>query len=270
MFITVITDCTSQNDIGRQETRLISLFDSPVSFVGVNSSLDLDATLETAGNLIDILDAAEEREGVVIVNVAPRGDKSDGKNGTSFCYFKYKNILVLSTIKGYTLSLIKKLKLVDSINLLDIEKVTDTTISNKLIDKVTGQRIIKSQFRSFDFAPRVAKWLKDGISLPSTPDLLSTISAVPNFIWFIDSFGNAKTTILTQDLRLKAKGKIKTTVGIFRYYDRLKDIPYGETAIYTGSSGLGNKRFLEIATQGREGSAAKTLTLKIGEEIKFL
>lgn len=68
----------------------------------------------------------------------------------------------------------------------------------------------------------------------------------------------------------KRPDQIKTSLGSFKFYERLKDVPDGKTAIYIGSSGIGNKRFLEIATQNRKGSAAKTLNLRVGKEIKFL
>ena len=63
---------------------------------------------------------------------------------------------------------------------------------------------------------------------------------------------------------------IKTNLATFKFYERLKDVPHGETAIYVGSSGTGNKRFLEIATQGIPGSAVKSLNLKIGQKVKIM
>ena len=178
--------------------------------------------------------------------------------------------MITSTIKGYTLSLVQKLGVTNSVNVVDVNEVINYILKLNLIDKDTATRITKSQFRSFDFAPRLARWILDGHQIPSEFSQLSHGSP-PNCIWLIDSFGNAKLTLLTTDSPLKGNPlKVKTSLGTFPFYERLKDVPDGETAIYTGSSGIGNKRFLEIATQNREGSAAKTLNLKVGKEIKFL
>jgi len=146
MFITIINDCKSQNDIGRQETRLASLFDNcHISFVGVTSSLGSVPTLEASGNLIDVIDAAEGKKGIVIVNVAPRGEvKKDGTNGSSFCYFYYKETLVISTIKGYALSLIKKLKLVKNVNVVNVNEVLNDIVKLGLITKDVASKINNS------------------------------------------------------------------------------------------------------------------------------
>ena len=270
MFTTIVTDCKGENETGRQISRFNSLGLGPTNLIGVDSGLSANATIEAAGNLIDVLDATEGKKGVIVVNVAPRGNKKDGENGTRFCYFYYKKTLVIATIGGYTLSFVKSFGITKKINLVDTKEVLSLAISKKLISNDLAEYIARSQFRSFDFAPRLAKWLIDEIKIPSKDSSLNPYSSVPNCIWHTDSFGNAKTTILTQDIKLKTIDKVKTNIGTFKFYERLKDIPDGETAIYTGSSGLGDKRFLEIATQNREGSAAKTLNLKVGKEIKFM
>lgn len=268
MFISIINDCQSNNDKGRQETRLISLFGSPVSFVGVSSDFSVNATLEAAGNLIDMLDAAEDREGVVLVNVAPRGDvKQDGHNGTPFCYFNYKNTLVISTVKGHTLSLVKKLGLVDEIQLVDVEEVMDFAFENKLISAQIRDYAGITQFRSYDFVPRLAYWLKQGEKIPAQSSDLSIIPDVDPCIWLIDAFGNAKTTITNAEIDIEPGSQIATNMGEFKYYRRLKDLPTGETAFYTGSSGIDTRRFVEIAVQKTAGSAAKALGLKLGDEV---
>ena len=272
MFTTIITDCKGENEAGRQISRFNSYGLGPANLIGVGNGLDFNATIEAAGNLIDVLDATEGREGVVIVNVAPRGDKKkDGENGTSFAYFYYKNTLVISTIKGYCLSLVIKFGITKKINLLDTKEVLEWAVTEKLIEKGKANYIARSQFRSFDFVPRVAKWLSDGVKLPTQNYPLSTIHQPPSCIWHIDTFGNCKTTLLTERLKDENTEKgIKTNLGTFKYYERLKDIVRGETAIYTGSSGMGSFRFLEIATQAKKGGAAKNLNLKTGDELKML
>lgn len=272
MFITLINDCKSENDIGRLKTRYSLLFpNTNINFVGIDSSLGSNATLEASGNLIDILDASEGKEGIIGLNVAPRGQvQKDGDNGSSFCYFYYKNTLIVSTIKGYNLSLVKKLKLVSCVNLLDTKEVLGFAVSKKLINAKLVNYIVNSQFRSFDFQTRLAKWIWDGLKIPSSNFGLKNIPASPDAIWLIDSFGNAKTSLLPNEVKVKFGEKLKTNVGTFKFYERLKDLAIGETAFYVGSSGLGNRRFVEIALQGINGSASKKLKLDIGIKIKLL
>jgi hypothetical protein len=105
MFTTIITDCKGENEAGRQITRYHALGLGPCTLIGVSSNFGVDATIEAAGNVIDALDASEGAKGTIVVNVAPRGVKKDGVNGNYFCYFYYKNTLVISSTKGYCLSL---------------------------------------------------------------------------------------------------------------------------------------------------------------------
>lgn len=270
-YITLINDSSDYNAKARQETRWATLFPQVnISFVGISSNLGTLSTLEVSGNIIDVLDAGGGKAGIIAVNVAPRGDKTEGDNGSLFAYFWYKKTLVISTIKDYNLSLVKKLNLIEHLNLLDTRQVLNFAEANNLITKQQNNYITNTQFRSFDYQPRVAHWLFQGIHLPSSNLNLAQIPEIPNTIWYIDSFGNCKTTLLKSDLLLDDKSKIKTNFGEFNIYDRLTDVPPGETAFYSGSSGLGEQRFLEIATQNRKGSAKKTLGLEIGNEIKIV
>jgi len=115
--VTIINDCRDENAKGRQVTRAISLLKCPVSFIGVENDL------EASGNLIDTMDALGESAGVILVNVAPRNGKGrKWGNGSPFGYFRYKKIIVVSSIDGLTLSLVKKLKLIKFVNILDLKK----------------------------------------------------------------------------------------------------------------------------------------------------
>ena len=68
-FVTIINDCDSPNDFGRQETRIFRLFGSiPV----VTVSIKFGGTVEAAGNLIDMLDASDGQKGIILMNAAPR------------------------------------------------------------------------------------------------------------------------------------------------------------------------------------------------------
>lgn len=265
MFITIITDCKGQNEAGRQVTRYHTLGLGQAHVIGINSGLGVDATIEAAGNLIDTLDASLGEKGTIVVNVAPRGVKKDGKNGNYFCYFWYKKTLVISSTKGYCLSLVKKFDVSVEVSVLHTEDVLQYAVDQKLITDDERVHIENTQFRSFEFVPRVAKWLHDKVELPSTPMALDEVENIEPCIWCIDAFGNGKTTILSEEV----PRDLETNLGTFPLYERMKDIPDGQTAFYIGSSGLGNKRFLEIATQNREGSAAKCLKLKVGKVIRI-
>ncbi len=269
MFVTVINDCQSFNEVGRQETRLSSLLNSPVTFMGVDSDFSVNATLEAAGNVVDVLDAAEGREGVVLVNVAPRGEqKKDGHNGTSFGYFRYQKTLVIATVRGHSLSLVKKLGLANTINLVDIKEVAAFALEQKLISQRIHDYLQVTQFRSFDFTPRLATWLTQGVAVPAKPISFNEIEDIPNCVWYVDAFGNCKTTLLSQNYT--PGSRLKTSIGELNFYSYLKDLPKGETAMYVGSSGIEDKRFLEIATQMTSGSAAKALGISVGTPIEIL
>ncbi|QQS39025.1 hypothetical protein IPM62_00185 [Candidatus Woesebacteria bacterium] len=271
-FITLINDCKDDNAKSRQTTRWSALFPSiNVSFVGVDSSLGKNSTIEAAGNIIDILDASMHEPGILAVNVAPRGTKTDGENGSSFCYFWIGNVLVVSTVKDYNLSLVKKFGMVKNINILDIPTILKKLVKAQLVSRQLAEHISKSQFRSFDFQPRVAKWICDGVDVPSKKIPIKTISDIPQSAWCIDSFGNIKLTLTAQDFCSSTPPCIiKTSIGVFKYYKHLKDVPDGDTAIYIGSSGWKKHRFLELATQNRKPGAAKKLGVKIGSEINIL
>lgn len=275
MQITIINDSKDDNAKVRQEIRYAHLFPrTHISFIGIDSAFGDAATISAAGNLIDALDASEGNPGVIAVNVAPRGNiKTDGVNGSAFCYFWYKKTLIISTIKGYNLSLIKKFKLTDTVYVLDIPTVLEYIEKRGLITKELSNHVTNTQFRSFEFQPRVAKWLYDKIQISNTKVQIDKFPDIPTAVWHIDSFGNAKTTLTINDLKLKTKDlpiKVDTNLGTFNFYNRLKDVPRNETALYIGSSGIGQNRFIELATQHTPGSAAKKLNLKVGDEITIL
>ncbi len=261
MFVTLITDCQDDNALGRLTTRLSTLFNCHITTIGVGSDL------EAAGNLIDTLDASIGEKGIVIVNVAPRHKEAKKwPNGTPFGYFFYKQTLVISSVDGLTLSLVKKFGLTDQIKLMDIPTIVSTLVENGAIIKDLAGHITHTQFRSFEFLPRVAKWLSDGTQIPTSdfPILRSSVS--PDTIWWIDNFGNCKTTLLSTDLNFSAGKKINTKFGELTCYNRLKDVPDDQPALIIGSSGL-EERFLEIVVQGQ--SAAKLLNIKSGDLITF-
>lgn len=263
MFVTIINDCNSQNDFGRQATRIFRLFGRiPV----ITVSIEFGGTYAASGNLMDMLDASDGKVGAILVNAAPRhGQGKKWPNGTPFGYFYYKDTLIISTIDGYCLSMVKKLGLIDNLYLTDVPTVVDEMIKQKLLDPKLRDIIVKSQFRSFDYMPRLAKWLMDGLNVPRKEYSLKNIIDIPKAVWLVDGFGNCKTTILPHEVK-HAPGKIlKTKIGNLRCYDRLKDVPDGKPGLIVGSSGFGLKRFLEVVVQGK--SAAKKFGLNVGSEL---
>lgn len=257
MNITIINDCRDENAKGRQIARTSSLIEGNISFVGVNTDL------EAAGNLIDILDSYQDHAGVILVNVAPRNGKSKKyKNGTPFGYFKYKNVLVLSSVEGLTLSLIKKLKVVDSIMVLDIPTVLEHWVMEGFVSEELRSHVINTQFRSYEFLPRAAAYLLEKDLLGEKLNIDEILNA-PKAVWWVDNFGNCKTTLFKEDV--KEGDIIDTRYGSFSYTDRLKDVVDDEISIITGSSGLGNSRFLEIVCQGK--SASEKLGILSGADI---
>lgn len=271
MFITIINDCTDANVIGRQGTRVASLFGLAPTYVGVGDTLRSEnhhdpAEYEAAGCLVDVIDAGLKEKGVVLVNVANRHKK--GKrwtNGTPFAYFYVGETLVASTIDGYTLSLVKKLRITNEVNLVDIPTVLTKLVNERVVTEDLKEHIVHTQFRSLEFLPRVAKWLTDGLYIPSTTYAINQIPDIPQAIWYADNFGNCKTTILPEEIGFEHGKAIHTKFGLFRCYNRLKDLPNGETALIIGSSGYKEKRFLEFVVQGQ--SAAEIYNLSPGSSL---
>lgn len=265
MFITIITDCHDTETFGRQLTRASSLFGYPAIPVGV----DFKGDNQAAGALIDMLDAAEGKEGIVLVNVAPRDGKAkQWPNGTPFGFFFYHNTLVVSTVDGKALSLAKKFGLTDDIKVFDIPTVLNS-VPNKL-DWYPGQSeyIENTQFRSLEFLPRAAKWIWDKIELPVDEMPISEVQDISHQIWHVDNFGNCKTTMLAREIGFEAGKEYEVKgLGKFKSYSKLKDVPTGEAALILGSSGLKTERFVEFVVQG--GSAAGKYNLSSGFEMEL-
>lgn len=262
MQISIINDCFDENARLRQVSRAGSLF--PGASVGCFAAA---TEIEAAGFLIDALDAFEGREGVILANVAPRNGKGKKwKNGTPFGYFWYGKTLVVSSIDGLVLSLAKQLGLIGDFYVLDIEDVMES-ISDEELDAESKTRIANTQFRSYNFLPRAADWVWRKYDLPKEQLDLAEIADAPSAVWFIDNFGNVKTTLVSrkyhfmsgEDIELRIKGETSS----FKFYSRLKDLPDGEIGVVEGSSGVGNERFLEIIRQG--GNAAAELGLVVGD-----
>ena len=270
MFVSIITDCSDSNALGRKMTRTASLFGFPPIPIPIENDFDSMSDLEASGHLIDTLDAGLGNAGAVLVNKAPRSGKAKKwENGTPFGYFWYKKTLVVSSVDGFALSFVKKLGLTDSIRVFDIPTVMNYAVANNLLTQELADYIITTQFRSFEFVPRVAKWIFDKIAIPNVVWKINEILDAPNAVWFADVFGNLKTTLLPIDVGFKIGKKIKfVNFGEITCYERLKDVPNGETGLIIGSSGISSNRFLEIVIQG--GSAKAKFKSKIGQRLKVV
>ncbi len=229
-----------------------------VSFIGVASDL------EASGNLIDTLDAYGDAPGVILVNIAPRnGTAKKWKNGTPFGYFWYKKILVVSSVDGLTLSLIKKLGLIDVVHVLDIPTATQVLVKEGALSAEQRDYIINTQFRSFDFLPQIAAYLLKHTDVVSEPHTIADITDAPSVVWWIDNFGNCKTTLLKSEIG--ENDRVETIFGTLPYFERLADVPDDTPALITGSSGIDTRRFLEVVVQGK--SAAEILTVATGSGV---
>lgn len=260
MQVIIINDCRDENVEARQRIRASHLFMAPTRFIGVTHEL------QASGNIIDALDALDNTPGVILVNVAPRHGKArKWPNGTPFGYLWYRNTLIASTVDGLTLSMIKKMNLAHHIRVLDTQKATEMMAQDNFIPPTIVHSIVKSQFRSFDFLPRIAAYILKTKKVLGEELSLATLDEAPRAVWHIDNFGNAKTTLFPYEINFTPKKKIKTAVGEIMCYAQLRDVPDHELGIVVGSSGLGDKRFIEIVLQG--GNAAEQLQLSIGSRI---
>ena len=258
MYVTIINDCHDPLTMNRQVVRAATLFpNTHISTVAVGNYADLEAAI----NIIDTIDAAMDEPGVILCNVAPRhGKAKKWPNGTPFGHVTYKHTEIFTTIDGLTLSLIEKYGLADAVEVYDIPTVLGGMIKAGKLAEHLRAPITNTQFRSFEFLPRVAKWYTQGIELPFERHALADFKKAPLAIAYIDNFGNCKTSAWAEDLGHKAGETITTRWGDIPCYDRLKDVPNGEPGLIVGSSGYREHRFLELVVQGR--SAAEHFGIK--------
>jgi len=263
MYLTIINDCNDPLTMNRQVVRAITLFpDYQISSVGVGSFADLEAS----GVIIDTLDAALGEPGVIFANVAPRhGKAKKWVNGTPFGHIKIGKTHLFATVDGATLSQISKYNLAKTIEVYDIPTVIDSQIKAGKFDANLRDSIINTQFRSYEFLPRVARWYLDNDKLPSETHELKDFLKAPLAVWYIDNFGNCKTTAWASEIGHEPGKILKTQWGEIMCYAKLKDVPNGEAGLTIGSSGLGKKRFVEFVVQGD--SAANRYGVKVGDKL---
>jgi hypothetical protein len=259
--ITIISDCFDENARGRQIARYNSLFPKiPVQLIWVKSDI------QAAGFLLDICDSFLDGNNLVVVNVAPRdGTSEKWENGTPFWYFMFDWHMILSSVDGYTLSLVKKLGLLKDFFLFDIPEVLEAAYENEEVGIEEKDYIAHTQFRSFEFLPRVAIWMaEESFEIPQKRYNISEIADIGNRVWHIDNFGNCKTTILSSEFK-------KETISDLRFQDlyfkkELRQLEAWEIAFVEGSSWFDLDRFIEIVKNS--GDSWDSLNLYIGDEIK--
>lgn len=260
MFVSIINDCRDSNAMNRQVARAAQLFKVPVSPVAVTSDI------EAAGNLIDTLDACEGKKGIILANVAPRhGKAKKWPNGTPFGHLKYKEVDIYATVDGLMLSLLKKYGVAEEVNVYDIPTVMDAMIAAGEYPAEKRGLVVDSQFRSYEFLPRVAAWHQAGKDIPTDAVKLSELLSVPKAIWWVDNFGNCKTTLWAEDVQFEAGKVVETEFGAVTCYNRLKDVPDDQLALIVGSSGMDDHRFLELVVQGK--SAAEKIGAQPGSVV---
>lgn len=267
----IINDCSDPNAEARQRVRFHSLFGVEPTFIGLGGD---EPDLEAAGQLVDVLDAARTPSGypdvptVVLVNVAPRGDdvKEKWENGTPFSHTTVNNATVFVPYEGRVLPLLHKLGLAEEAELLDIPETTGLLADEGRLTEEEAEKIQNTQFRSLEFLPLAAHEIMAGRRLPSETMDLEAHPAVEGRAWFVDNFGNVKTTLLPEDIGFEEGDTIELENGQeVTCYRRLTDVPTGEFALTVGSSGYGESRWLEVVQQ--RGPAATELGLRVGSPI---
>lgn len=255
----IITDCADSNARTRQELRFASLFNVTPSFIGVGAKAP---DVEAGGNLIDQLGTLNNTPAsvtdvtpIILVNVAPRGDKVRKKwnNGTPFCYVRINGMLVVSTYAGRALSLLKEFGLAETVEVMDIPTVVAAAVEWGELTQEQADHIANTQFRSLEFLPLAAYWLTQGRDVPSETHPIETDEDIRGKVWCIDSFGNAKTTLTESDISFEEGKKVTLADGSeATCHRRLADVPKDESALVVGSSGLDAGRFLELVVQWRD------------------
>jgi hypothetical protein len=270
--IMYLTDCADPNAQHRLCGRISALFGAAPTLFGVGGPApDLEAAL----TLLDTLKSATELLGcqalpsIFLVNVAPRGDTSTWPNGTPFCYFWYEGHLVVSTLEGRTLSLVRRYLGVKTVKLVDIPTVMKAALDWTTLTEADVDKVANTQFRSLWFVPLLARWVWDGQDVPHDEHPLSEMELGP-VVAYVDSFGNCKivadpatvTFVEGQELAVRhgQEGQQAPFTESVRCDQRLADVPLGHPALVIGSSAGG---FVELVVQ--RGNASKRFGLGVGD-----
>jgi hypothetical protein len=258
--IFAFTDCKDPNTLTRLTARLTVLFEgSSIHAAGI------DSDIEASGCILDALDALRlsTKPAIIIGNLAPRADKQY-KNGAPFYIGHVGKTILIANRTCFTL--LAKFRLINTIYETDVE-----TVCKKFLPIKEANRIASSQFRSFEYVPRLARWVYEKKKLPSLGYKIPKSDVEQ--IWWVDNFGNCKTTITESELKKKIiKGKVTLFLNgkklILPFYQKLSDVPKGKRAIIIGSSGYADTRFTEITIQGK--NASTTFKITSGTRVEFI
>ncbi|MDQ3076337.1 MAG: SAM-dependent chlorinase/fluorinase [bacterium] len=251
----IINDVGDQNGKGRQKGRFHSISGQLPIFVWIKNDI------EAGFNLIDQFAALKGKPGGFICQSAPRTDSTNGTNGTQFCYFWIGTSVFVTSVNGYILSLVKKLGLVKSVNVIKShEAVTQLGLGDEE----------DSQFRSLEWlAEFLLNSLLKGKDLPHVTLDIDEIDNLPKCVVHVDKWkkhkkwGNCKLSVTENEIPISGYLSVKGKK--IKIYNRLKDVPEGKLGVVVGSSGLKGRRFLEVVVGN--GNAARKLRLKVGSKI---
>ncbi len=277
--VTYLTDCADANDQVRLATRLGALFGSTPVLVPLPVKFPVEAgnpQLRAGFALLDVLRATEMlgEKGfptLTLVNFAPR----DGQwaNGAPFCYFRYGHHLVCSTYSPDTLSLVRQHLGVEEVWVTDVRTVVQHA-ADHWADFTPEQvdAIATTQFRSLWYLPLLAKWLVEGRDVPAERVEIPTDGLEEARVAVVDSFGNCKLTCQASSIDHTPGRRVHISVhhhgahlGSYEVtcYRKLSDVPQGESALITGSSGVD---FVELVVA--YGSAAQRFGLTEGMQVQ--
>lgn len=239
-----MTDCLDEATRARQLVRASTLFpEARIHFCGVSS------TLEAGGIVVDLL-AAAAAPTIVLVNVAPRdGSGKQWPNGVPFGYVEFRGHFIFGTVGEFVFSFLQKLTGTPiAVHCFDIPQA----LPFLGIPKEEQERLRSTQFRSLWFLPLVARQVTAGVPIPTTP--YSAVPPLPDCVWYIDNFGNAKTSLIPEEIGFAPGQVLRFTLDSGRElslpcYAFLKDVPNSTPAVIIGSSGFLGKQFLECVIQ---------------------
>lgn len=285
-----LTDCTDPNAVARQSARLAALFGHTPTILPL-AGADPEGT--AALTLLDVLRSTDLLGGagqatVILVNIAPR----DGHwpNGVPFCYLRYREHLVITTLSPRVLEPLRRHLGVEAVEATDVREAVSAAAAGWAEftpDQV--DEIARTQFRSLWYVPLLARWLVDGRPVPSRTEQLTAyqnpadadadagvdVDAAASAgqpcprVAVVDNFGNCKLDLPAEELPGYSSGDVVEVLDrcsgearAVRCYPRLVDVPRGEAGVITGSSGFG---FAELVVRG--GSAARLFGLCEGDAL---
>ena len=270
--IGLFTDCHGRNEKARLSLKISSLFGSKPEITGLRGDArGRHKDVELAGQLADALCTLDGGAGIIFANTAPRNTDDRKTNGAPFVYFWTGETLVVTTIGGYTLSLVRTLELTQEVSLLDLPTVVAYMRKEGVITRENADEIVGTQFRSLLFAPIVAQCLIERKPLPHQCMPINAFAEIQKpTVWMIDPFNNRKLTATWEETEWKQGDQIATNISkaSIPFIRRLTDVPPNTIAFTVGSSGgKGTKHFIELVVNGGDPGAYLERTLDIGEEI---